>query len=229
MYQPLCIGHRGARGYKPENTLASFAHALALGCPWVELDVYAVDGELLVIHDKSVDRTTNGSGLIRDMSLEELRRLDAGDGQKIPTLDEVVALIDQRCGINVELKGPDTVELVNRALARYVTAGWESGAFLVSSFNHEALSRTGATYRRGALFPDLPDDWLARALALGAWSVNFEKKDVTAGLVATAHEADLKVLVYTVNEPADIRRIINTGADGIFSDFPDRVLAKTAG
>ena len=229
MYQPLCIGHRGARGYKPENTLASFAHALALGCPWVELDVYAVDGELLVIHDKSVDRTTNGSGLIRDMSLEELRRLDAGDGQKIPTLDEVIALIDQRCGINVELKGPDTVELVNRALDRYVTAGWEPGAFLVSSFNHEALSRTGAAYRRGALFPDLPDDWLARALALGAWSVNFEKKDVTAGLVTTAHEADLKVLVYTVNEPADIRRIINTGADGIFSDFPDRVLAETAG
>lgn len=225
----MCIGHRGACGYKPENTLASFAHALALGCDWVELDVHALDGELLVIHDKSVDRTTTGSGLISAMSLEEVRRLDAGDGEQIPTLDEVIALIDRRCRINVELKGADTAEPVNSALDRYVASGWAPEDFLVSSFNHEELSRAAPGWRRGVLFPNLPGDWLHQALALAAWSVNFHRKDVTAGLVEAAHEAGLKVLVYTVNKPTDIKRIINTGADGIFSDYPDRLPAETAG
>jgi len=224
MTKPICIGHRGARGYKHENTLASFEHAINLGCPWVELDVYAVESDLIVIHDKSVDRTTDGSGLISEMAFEELRRLDAGDGQQIPTLDEVVALIDGRCSINVELKGPDTAAPVNEALARYCRAGWKTDQFLVSSFNHRELALSDGAYRRGALFHKLPDNWLDQAQALNAWSANFDFRDVDSGLVDKAHNAGLKVLVYTANELKDIRRMFDAGVDGIFSDYPDRVL-----
>lgn len=227
MSNPICIGHRGAKGHRPENTLSSFEFALQLGCPWIELDVYFVEGELLVIHDKSVDRTTNGTGLIKDLSLSALRALDAGDGQQIPTLDEVVALVNRRCRINVELKGPDTAEPVNQALSRYCQEGWESGDFLISSFNHRELDKAEPVFRRGALFAEIPGDWLERTLALGAWSANFDQKKVTRDLVVKAHEAGIKVLVYTANEPQDIERVTAAGVDGIFSDFPDRVLAAT--
>jgi glycerophosphoryl diester phosphodiesterase len=225
MSKPICIGHRGARGYRPENTLSSFEHAIVLGCPWVELDVYAVGSELIVIHDKTVDRTTNGSGLISEMTFEELRSLDAGDGQQIPTLDEVVALIDGRCSINVELKGADTAGPVNSALERYCGDGWAADQFLVSSFNHRELAKSDRTYRRGALFHKLTDDWLDQALDLNAWSANFDYRDVDSELVNMAQKAGLKALVYTVNEPQDIRRMFDAGVDGIFSDYPDRVLA----
>ncbi len=225
MTKPFCIGHRGAKGYKPENTLASFEHALALGCSWVELDVYSVEEHLLVIHDKAVDRTTNGTGLIADMSFDALRELDAGSGQQIPTLDEVIALIDRRCSINVELKGPNTADPVNQALKRYCSDGWEPEQFLVSSFYHEELAKADKTYRRGALFHNLPDDWLSQAQSLDAWSANFAHKDVSSELVNTAHDAGLKVLAYTANESNDIKRLADAGVDGIFSDFPDRVLA----
>lgn len=224
MSKPICIGHRGARGYRPENTLASFDHAIALGCPWVELDVYVVENQLIVIHDKSVERTTNGSGLISKMTFEELRGLDAGEGQQIPTLDEVAALIDGRCSINVELKGPDTAGPVNEALERYCLSGWTADQFLVSSFNHRELAKSDTTYRRGALFHKLTDDWLEQAQNLRAWSANFDYRDVDSGLVDKAHSMGLKVLVYTANEPQDIRRMFDAGVDGIFSDYPDRVM-----
>lgn len=225
MSSPICIGHRGAKGHRPENTLSSFDFALQLGCPWIELDVYAVEDELLVIHDKRVDRTTNGSGLISEMSLEELRSLDAGDGQQIPTLDEVIALVNRRCSINVELKGPDTAIPVNQALHRYCEQGWKPESFLISSFYHSELEKADRKFSRGALFADIPDDWLARAQALSAWSVNFDQNKVTNDLVQQAHEADLKVLVYTANELQDIERVIAVGVDGVFSDFPDRVIS----
>ncbi|MBO6556352.1 MAG: hypothetical protein JJ957_07605 [Pseudomonadales bacterium] len=224
MSKPFCIGHRGAKGYRPENTLASFEHALALGCSWVELDVYHVEEHLLVIHDKTVDRTTNGTGKVADMSFDELRELDAGEGQQIPTLDEVIMLIDRRCCINVELKGPNTAAPVNQALKRYCSAGWQAEQFLVSSFYHQELAKTDKAYRRGALFDTLPDDWVSKAQALDAWSANFAQNDVSSELVNTAHGAGLKVLAYTANESDDIKRLADAGLDGIFSDFPDRVI-----
>jgi glycerophosphoryl diester phosphodiesterase len=103
-----CIGHRGACGHAPENTLSSFELAIEMGCPWIELDVYHIDGELLVIHDDTLERTTNGTGDVMDQSVAYLRTLDAGDGQQIPTLNEIIELVGHRAGINVELKGPDT-------------------------------------------------------------------------------------------------------------------------
>ena len=99
------IGHRGASGYAPENTLKAFELALSQGCEWLELDVHLLDGKLIVIHDEQLDRTTSGQGLISDHSLDAIRRLDAGDGEKIPYLDEVIEMVDGQASINIELKG----------------------------------------------------------------------------------------------------------------------------
>lgn len=222
---PLCIGHRGAKGYRPENTLSSFEHAITLGCDWIELDVYLHEGELIVIHDDKVDRTTSGQGHLDDYSLEALRSLDAGDGQQIPTLQEVINLVDGRCGINVELKGVGTAEPASALLQTCCERGpWRYGQFLMSSFRHKELALSDPAFHRGALFGRLPDDLWDRAAALNPWSVNFEVTVVTQALVDEAHERGYRVLVYTVNDEADIKRMLNLGVDGMFCDYPDRLL-----
>lgn len=224
----MCIGHRGARGHAPENTLPSFERAIALGCDWVELDVYALDSHLVVIHDEKVDRTTNGKGLLADFSFDALRELDAGDGAVIPTLNEVLDLIDQRCGVNIELKGTDTAAPVSRMLRDYCAHGWQPTQFLLSSFSHQELALADPAFRRGALFNRRHEDLWQQAAAVRAWSVNFALKDVDRPLVEEAHRLGYRVLVYTVNKPGDIRRMIALGVDGLFSDYPDRVLEALA-
>ncbi len=221
----LCIGHRGASGYEPENTLSSFEKALELGCHWIELDVYAVEDELLVIHDDSVERTTNGKGNIMDSDLTYLRSLDAGNGQKIPTLKEVTDLVDKRCGINIELKGPDTAEPVSTFLQKLCRSGWDKEQFLISSFYHDELAKSDGIFRRGALFYKKVTDYFERTDRLGAYSINLPLKLAKRPLVEKAQDYGLKVFVYTVNKPLDIKRMINIGVDGVFCDFPDRVVA----
>lgn len=229
MPSTLCIGHRGSKGTLPENTLPSFEQAIKVGCEWVELDVYQVEGELLVIHDKSVDRTTDGKGLVSELSFDEIRALDAGGGHSVPTLQEVINLVDRRCRINIELKGPNTGKPVSGLLGRYCLSEWTPSDFLLSSFNHRELEQADPLYPRGVLFVKLlPDTW-ERAERLGAWSVNFDKGDVSRALVEEAHSRGYKVLVYTVNSNTDILRMIDHGVDGIFSDYPDRVIKLRAG
>ena len=208
----------------PENTLPSFQYAMDLGCDWLELDVYFVDGELLVIHDKHVDRTTNGHGVVEELKFDYLRSLDAGNGAKIPTLTEVLDLVDSKCGINVELKGRNTARPVCDLLSNY---GWPAEMVMLSSFNHEELARSDPQYQRAALFDELAPDRWEKAERLGAWSVNFYLDHVTRELVDEAHQRGYKVLVYTVNEVDDIELMLACGVDGIFSDYPDRVLNFT--
>ncbi len=224
MNDMICIGHRGACGYEPENTLSSFAKAMEMGCPWIELDVYLVEGELLVIHDDRLERTTNGVGNVTGSSLHYLRSLDAGKGQQIPTLTEVAALVEGRCGINVELKGPDTAVAVSRLLVSLCEAGWEPERFLLSSFNHRELALADPVFPRGALFHKSVPDMFERTAALNATCLNLSRKLVKRELVDEAHDRDLRVFVYTVNEYPDIDRMRELGVDGVFSDYPDRVL-----
>ncbi|MBQ75629.1 MAG: glycerophosphodiester phosphodiesterase [Gammaproteobacteria bacterium] len=221
----LCIGHRGACGHEPENTLNSFNLAVAMGSPWIELDVYSVEGELLVIHDDSLERTTNGVGEVMASSLEYLRSLDAGGGQQIPSLREVTELVDQRCSINVELKGPDTALPVSRFLAGLCDEGWDSHAFLLSSFDHAELAKADPRFRRGALFNRASPDYFTRTADLHAYSINLSSRLVSRELIDEAHSNGLKVYVYTVNEADEIRQMDMLGVDGVFSDFPDRVLS----
>lgn len=216
----VCIGHRGACGYEPENTLASFERAMAMGAPWVELDVYAVEGELVVIHDDTLERTTNGKGRVMDASLEYLRTLNAGNGERIPLLSEVIDLVDHRAGVNVELKGPRTAEPVNRLLQDYCARGWQDNEFLLSSFYHDELARGDPRFRRGALF-SRQADYFAITDRLNAWSLNLSRKLVTPSLVEAAHDKGLKVLVYTVNDTGKVSRMQQMGVDGVFTDYPD--------
>ncbi len=218
----LCIGHRGASGHAPENTLKAFELAIEMGCPWIELDVYVVDGQLVVIHDDELDRTTNGSGLVMDQSFEALRKLDAGDGEKIPTLKEVIELVNHRAVINIELKGAGTAEPLNQLLAGYLTRGWLADEFFISSFNHRELEKSDPAYRRGALFYKAVDSYTNRCKALQVASLNLAASLVTKEVVDTAHSEGLQVFVYTVNTHDEMLALKNMGVDGVFTNYPDQ-------
>ncbi len=223
------VGHRGSAGHFPENTLASFAGALEQGVDMVELDVHLCsDGQVVVIHDDSVDRTTDSEGKVGEMTLRALQKLDAGGGEKIPTLAEVLLLIGSRCSVNVELKGPGTAAPVADILRRFVIGKgipWDN--FMVSSFDHEQLAELKniePRVRRAPLFgKELPEDYLETAHTLGAWSLNLNAETVTAELVSRCHREGLLVQVYTVNEPDEIARMKELGVDGIISDYPDKL------
>ena len=220
----LCIGHRGACGHEPENTLRSVRRALELGAHGIEVDVRTVDGELVVIHDATLNRTTNGRGYIARKSFIELRELDAGHGERIPTLREVFETIDRRAFINVELKGRRTVGMVCALIEEFVgTWGWSYDDFLVSSFHRRELAQiTNRQIRIGLLLarPSLLYHFTSRRLR--AWSVNVALRYTSQPFVEDAHRRGLKVFVYTVNAPADISRMHAIGVDGIFTDYPER-------
>ena len=221
----LCIGHRGARGHAPENTLASVRKAIELGADWIEIDVYWVDGELVVFHDDRLERVTNGKGLLMDQSFDYLRNLDAGEGEQIPTLGEVFEVAGGKVGINVELKGPGTAEPVMRFLQE---RGVDLSRVLLSSFRHDELrlvQQLESGIQLGALVVELPVDAIEQAQALGAWSINPAKEVVTEAFVVAAHAAGLQVLVFTVNEVAEMERLRGLGVDGLFTDYPDRLVS----
>ncbi len=223
----LCIGHRGAMGHAPENTLNSIHKALELGVACVEVDVYYVDGHLLVFHDDRLERTSNAEGYLEEQSFEYLRTLDAGDGQRIPTLEEVCEAIDSRACINIELKGKAAAAPVVDLISKYVEKGWHKDSFLVSSFNHRELlvvKRLDEDIKLGALIRALPVDDAKFASDLGAFSVNPALDCIDQQFVDDAHSRGLKVYVYTVNHPDDIEKMHRLGVDGVFCNFPERVL-----
>ena len=227
----LCIGHRGAMGHEPENTLGSIRKALELGARCVEVDVYSVDGRLVIFHDERLERTTNGVGYLGEQSFEYLRSLDAGNGQRIPTLEEVCEAIDSRACLNIELKGQGTAAPVAELISHLVESGWNKEAILVSSFNHRQLfemKQLNQDIKLGALSCGLLVDDSKFAEDLGAFSVHPSKKFVSQQFVDDAHVRGLKVYVYTVNHPEDIARMYQLGVDGVFTNFPERVLETYA-
>ena len=216
----IVIGHRGAKGYEPENTLRSFEKAIQLGCDYVELDVHLADEELFVIHDSSVDRTTNGSGKMSELTREQIKSLDAGNGQTIPTLIEVLELLDGRCGVNIELKGPGTAEPVSDLLTSLSNRSLLSFPILISSFDFKELDAASKKFRRGILFDKIPDNWIELAKDYSAWSVNLAFKEVSLDMIQSAHLHGLKVLAYTVNAPSDIMNIKYAWRRWHFQRFP---------
>ena len=223
----ICIGHRGACGHEPENTLRSVRRALELGAQGIEVDVYFVDGELVVFHDAKLDRTTNGKGALSRKSFEFLRTLDAGQGECIPTLREVFEEVGQRAFINVELKGTRTAKPVSALVHEYVTRHhWRYEDFMVSAFNRSEL--------RAVTDPQIPIALLLTkptrlyglsAQRVRASAVNPAARFVTKKFVENAHKRGLRVFPYTVNTPAEIARLRHLGVDGVFTDFPERVVA----
>lgn len=224
----LCIGHRGARGLEPENTVLSVRRAVELGAHGIEVDVYSVDGRLLVIHDSTLNRTTNGRGRFGRRSFEDLRSLDAGKGERIPTLEEVCDAVDRRGFINVELKGPRTAEPVAALIHDYVNRrGWRYDDFLVSSFRRRELRKlAGSKIPLAVLFARSPRGFARIASDLHAVAVHTGLIFTKAQVVEKAHAAGLKVFVYTANTPADFARMESMGVDGVFTDFPDRFFCR---
>lgn len=220
------IGHRGARGHAPENTLLGLDAGLRLGADWVEFDVQLHQGALLLMHDLRLERTTNGKGRLTEHSLASLRKLDAGQGQQIPTLDEALNLIDQRIGVNIELKTWNgTAAAVAKVLREGLDQGWAAEKFLVSSFHLPELYEFRQLMPEipvGVLLCGVPLDWAGVAVELGASTLNLSDEFVDEQLVADAHARGLKAYVYTVNLPDEMARMKTLGVDGIFTDYPDR-------
>ncbi len=217
----VVIGHRGAAGLVAENTLASFRRAYAAGVGAVELDVHLVDGELVVIHDDTLERTTNGSGPVAAASLERLRALDAGAGERVPLLSEVVVELPRGVGLNVELKGSGTALPVARFLGRHPDLD-----VLVSSFDHvelEHFRRQDPHTRVAPLYSRWRGDPWQTAERLDAWAVNLSHRAVTPERLREAAERGLRTFVYTVNDLEAARRLIALGASGVFTDYPDRI------
>jgi glycerophosphoryl diester phosphodiesterase len=223
----LCIGHRGAMGHAPENTLLSIRKAIELGTPCIEMDVYNVDGHLVVFHDSRLERTTNGTGLLMDQQFDDLRTLDAGNGEKIPTLMEAFQAIQLKAGVNIEMKGPGTAEPVVEFISGMREAGWNDDLLLVSSFNHRELSlvhRYDPRIKLGAMMVGLPVDDAAFAESLDAYSVHLSFEFIDLRFVKDAHARGLRVFVFTVDLLEDIEEMRRLGVDGVFTNYPERVL-----
>jgi glycerophosphoryl diester phosphodiesterase len=216
----LRIGHRGARAYAPENTIASFKKALEIGVDAVELDVRKTkDKQLVVIHDADIKRTTDGEGLVCELTLKEIKGFSAEGGEKIPTLEEALDFLDKKVKVFVELKEEGTEEQVLRVVH---DRGLEKNVVIVS-FLEDALRKvreldgqieTGLIYAKhqnplkAAL--DLKANYLV-ALYRFMHTANVEK----------AHQNGLKVVVWTINTPEEVEQYIKKGVDGITSDKPD--------
>lgn len=222
----LKIGHRGAKGHVAENTLASFQKALEMGVDGIELDVHvAATGELVVIHDFTVDRTTNGTGEVHKMTLAELKKLSVEGQFTIPLLDEVLSLVNRKCLVNIEMKGRHTAKPVSDFIDKYVKEkGWKYDDFIVSSFQREELQIMSEINK------NIPLGILTQASVTQAWewAEEFSAKAIhphysllTESNVKKAKQAGLKVYTWTINDTEDIERVKAYDVDGIISDFPE--------
>ncbi|MFD0366834.1 glycerophosphodiester phosphodiesterase [Streptomyces sp. NPDC059071] len=215
----LTIGHRGVMGVAPENTLRSFVHAERAGMDAIELDLHlSKDGALVVMHDADVDRTTDGTGPISGKTLAELRELDAGDGERVPVFEEVLAAV--RAPLQAEIKDVAAA----RALAAVLNDRDLTGRVEVLSFHDEALAEIRGLVPgvRTALVADRrQDDVVERALAVGAGALVLNVRHLTLHTVERAHAAGLKVVGWVVNTQDDLRLARALGLDGATTDRPE--------
>ena len=218
----LKIGHRGAKGHVAENTLESIKKALLLRVDMIEIDVHLCKtGELVVIHDEELGNTTSGNGVVSDKSLAQIKSFRTREGYQIPTLSEVLELIQDKVILNIELKGEGTAEPVLKCLQKF-----PESKILISSFSFNELMSLRS------LNPEIPVAVLTendlsmaflQARHLKAFSIHPYYKMVTRDFIADCHRNDIKVYVWTVNKPEKIKKLKSLDVDGIFSDFPDRL------
>ena len=237
---PKIIGHRGAKGYAPENTIESVQTAADMGVEWVEIDVKLTKDQIpIIFHDETLDRTTNGSGNVADMLYEDIRQLEAGSwfadsfaGIKIPTLEEMCeVLIDLNLGLNLEIKPcpgreKETAEVALDALSRI----WDDhDRLLISSFQHVSLETAmdmAGDWHRGLLMDEWQDNWKDLADYLDVSTVNINGNSCTREQVEEIIDMDYPVLAYTINDPIRGRELQSWGVDSFFTDVPD-VLQET--
>ena len=215
------MGHRGAPADEPENTRRSFSRALAVGVAAVELDVQLTkDGRLAVIHDETLDRTTNGRGLVQDFTLAELQQLDAGRGEPIPSLEEVLNLVQGRAHLLVELKEPEAAA----ALLSFFREHQAFGDATVISFWHpalQAMKEAEPRLRTGALMVGCPADPVGLARAARADALVLQYAYVTADLVTAAHQHGLQVYLWNIDSLEAVKPYLHMNPDFIGSNRPD--------
>jgi len=215
------MGHRGAAALEPENTLRSIRRALAIGAAAVEVDVQLTrDGELAVIHDGTVDRTTNGQGAVRDFTLAELKTLDAGLGETIPSLAEVAAAVAGKAHLIVEVKHPEAAP----ALLKFFQGRDIYQQAHVISFWHpvvKALRGMEPRLHTGVLMVGCPADPVGLARAAGAEALVLHYGYVTPDLVKAAHAAGLLVYIWNIDDVETLKPYLVMNLDGIGSNRPD--------
>jgi len=218
-------GHRGAAGLKPENTLAGIQQALALGVDFVEIDVHLTrDDQVVVIHDDSLDRTTNATGKIRALDFATIRKADAGGGERVPLFDEVLDAINGRARLLCELKN-DTV--TPAAIAQVRARGMLDQVTFIS-FSVAALRcarAQGADVKLGYLLFNPSEADIAFAQFVGAESIDMDYRRVCYHVANAVHGAGLLLRCWTPNDPAEHAALIALGVDAITTDRPDVLLA----
>ena len=224
----LKIGHRGAAGYCPENTIESFQKAIDLGCDGIELDVHlSLDNEIIVIHDETIDRTTNGQGFVNKLSLLELKTFLIDDKYQIPTLKEVFELIGNKISINIELKSFEVTNKVVALIEKYVSEKkWKYTDFIVSSFDWNALQQVrflNDKIQIGVLTATDLDLAISFAKFIKAKTINPYFHLLNAENVAKIQSLGFEIHTWTVNEIDDITKMKTLKVDAIISDFLDRI------
>jgi glycerophosphoryl diester phosphodiesterase len=218
---PNIMGHRGAPAVEPENTLRSFRRALAMGVAAVELDVQLTkDGRLAVIHDETLDRTTSGQGPVKNFTLAELQHLDAGQGERVPSLEEVFGLVKGEAHLVVELKQPEAAP----ALLRFFQEHQAFEFATIISFWHpalKALKEQESRLKTGVLLVGCPADPAGLAQAAKADALILQYAFVTPKLVAAAHNHGLLVYVWNIDDVNTLQPYLIMNLDGIGSNRPD--------
>ena len=233
------VAHRGASGHAPENTMAAFWRAVEMGARFIETDLHLTrDARVVAIHDSTLDRTTNGHGLVDLMPLEEVCALDAGAwfgsrsaesfaGERVPTLDEILRFARERDIIfYLEIKSDSTWGVEHAVVAALRDTG-EAARVIILSFDPATLlsvNRLDQTMMTGYLCEHPSNDLVERTVRAGARQIAPRGDLITPALVNRAHEAGLQVVAWTINEPDQMRRLISAGVDGIMSDYPDRLV-----
>jgi len=236
---PRVIGHRGAVGHAPENTLAGIRKAAELGATWVEFDVALTKDDVPVLmHDPTMDRTTDGTGNLAELTLEEVRKLDAGRwfsdafaGERIPTLTDTIRLLDTLgLGANVEIKPtPGRATETGRIVAKQVADEWPNSlrAPVFSSFQVDALTaaqQAAPAIPRGWLMRRPVKDWQDQAQRLDCLSIHCNHRALDGKIAAEVRAAGYHLLAYTVNDPKRALKLFEWGVESVFSDYPERIL-----
>ena len=225
----LILAHRGACRVAPENTLTAFRIAVEQRADGVEFDAYQIEDDIVIFHDRYLERTTNGTGRLTEQRIADLRQLDAGQNEKIPLLGETLQVFTSPLLVNIEVKGLTDAVLWLSVFDRALESSRLSPAnVIISSFNHcwlHALKRLRPSLQVGALTASLPLDGCAFASSLNAYSVHIDMDVIEETMVSDAHARGLKVFVYTVDHPRDWQQLHQWKVDGIFTNTPDKALA----
>jgi len=228
MNKLLKIAHRGAKAYEPENTLQAFQKALDLNSDGIELDVHlSADGHIIVMHDETIDKMTNGKGDINTYTLAELKSFLIADKLQIPTLNEVFDLVDKKCFINVELKNADTSKNVISLIEKYIAEkSWNYEHFIISSFDWNALKEVhnlNPNIPIGVLTEEDLETALAFAESIKAKAIHPDFHLLNSENTKEIQEKGFLVFPWTVNSVEDIQKVKSYNVNGIISDNPDKI------